>query len=325
MKVKIVFINDEKTKIERLEQKLNGIQSNIEFSTDDSIYDDTMCCLVNWDIFIKKYNSREKIIYIINNDFTDGWFCHSNKNVALISCAFFDVLFKMFNLSLDDYLIYQIAISLVTLCSAVSEMQLSSIHPGKSEGCFLDYCGNKIDVIYGIKAGHICHKCNDMLYNNVDKKEYLHSIRSLLNFVRDDFISKEKIDYLGVFVVMKFSKEKDKIYEAILEVTNDFGLNCNRADKNLISNNIYDNVVSNLNDNNYVIVDLCSNENVYLELGYALAKGRRIILIKKNGNETEPASDINNMIYIPYSNVNDLKKKLIEHLCGKFHLKYNKR
>ena len=95
---------------------------------------------------------------------------------------------------------------------------------------------------------------------------------------------------MNVFVIMPFDQAFDSVYRDLIKIPLEGeGFNVARADDpgddRIIHENIYDEIVQNLWDADYVIADLTnSNPNVYYELGIAHTLNKRTVRIAQDTN-----------------------------------------
>jgi len=84
-----------------------------------------------------------------------------------------------------------------------------------------------------------------------------------------------------VFVLMPFSKKFKDIYEVgIKAACKDAGTYCERIDEQIFQENILERIYNEIAKADYVIADMTGrNANVYYEVGYAHAMGKRVILL----------------------------------------------
>ncbi len=108
---------------------------------------------------------------------------------------------------------------------------------------------------------------------------------------------------MNVFVIMPFDSEFDVVYRDLIKhPLEDAGCTVSRADdpseNSVFYENIYDQIVLNLWDADYIIADLTgSNPNVTYELGIAHALNKRTIQISQS---LDLMFDIKSQNVIPY-------------------------
>ncbi len=105
---------------------------------------------------------------------------------------------------------------------------------------------------------------------------------------------------LSVFVIMPFTETwSDDTYFILKDTCQDINATIIRADEVLGSNIIIDDIISQIKKSNIIIADITvRNANVYYELGYAHALGKKVILIAQEG--TEIPFDIAYIRYLTY-------------------------
>jgi len=303
-KIDIKLINcDDKLLINELGDILNGLQNLIKFN----VYNINLEIedIISWEEFKITHQKDNYSIYITKNKLDDNWFSHNEKNFALISYFDWDELYAPPHVV--DYLLYQISLAITIFFSSINERTLIDISHTSAIGCLMDACSSKDEIIYGMKSGLLCQKCISCLREYRIQDNQLNIIKNILNYVRNAFTNAQKVNYKGVFIVMKF--DNNKIYEKIIEPTlTRLGLKCSRADKEYNDNTIYQNVIDCINSNRFVVVLLSNNKNVYFEYGYAIALKKDILVLKKKNVKEKVASDINNHIFYEYdeSNLSEL-------------------
>ena len=106
----------------------------------------------------------------------------------------------------------------------------------------------------------------------------------------DDILNKElevgsDINY--VFVIMSFDSKYDKVYEAMRnggKLVKDYSLQIERVSEHKGDYIITDRIEHSINKSEIIICDVSEKSpNVYYELGYARAKGKKIIMTAKEG------------------------------------------
>lgn len=89
------------------------------------------------------------------------------------------------------------------------------------------------------------------------------------------------------FVLMPFSKEFDDIYKLGIEsLCADMGIVAERVDEQKFSESILERIYRQIRDSDFIIADLTGrNENVFYEVGYAHALGKRCTLLTQDAND----------------------------------------
>lgn len=129
------------------------------------------------------------------------------------------------------------------------------------------------------------------------------------------------VDEKYVFIVMSFQSDPllQDAYEAIKRTTGKLkkGLKCERVDEIQDDFTITDKITDCIKKAGLIIVDLTGNRpNVYYELGYARALGKKIILLAKEGEK--PHFDVSTQNIIFYKNVSTLEQGLNKRLRAIF-------
>lgn len=124
---------------------------------------------------------RRPLIYVTHESFTDNWFSHEFQDISVISSYGFNRLDTGF--PLVDYLIYQIAQSLLTFAVKRSEQDLFHLCHDPALGCLFDLCSYKADIRLGMVAGGLCPKCHDTLREMGASETHLQDLTRILNVV----------------------------------------------------------------------------------------------------------------------------------------------
>jgi len=113
---------------------------------------------------------------------------------------------------------------------------------------------------------------------------------------------------------MPFKTELDNVYFAIERIGENLNCKVNRGDDLQISDKISDKILTYLIDSDLIIADISYHSpNVFLEVGYALAEGKEILLIAKSGeNLPFDIQDYKVVAYADPTNIKNLLKFLEE-------------
>src|SRR6478736_613480 len=115
-----------------------------------------------------------------------------------------------------------------------------------------------------------------------------------------------------VFILMPFDKSFDSVYENGIKPAADEMevLYCERVDKQIFEERILDRIYNQINKADIVVADMSGrNANVFYEVGYAHALGRRTILLVNDAKEIP--FDLKHHSHIIYKNdISFLKTEL---------------
>lgn len=112
------------------------------------------------------------------------------------------------------------------------------------------------------------------------------------------------------FVAIPFNDEYDDTYSlGIKGACDEVNAECIRLDKMYFQGMIQEKIFEEICNADIIIAEITDhNPNVFLEIGFALAKGKTIILLQKEG--TKKAFDVSSFQIIFYSKIGILKKDL---------------
>src|ERR687884_692284 len=114
-----------------------------------------------------------------------------------------------------------------------------------------------------------------------------------------------------VFVLMPFSKEFDDIYQlGIKAACQEAGAYCMRVDEQIFQENILERLYTQINKADLIVADMSGrNPNVFYEVGYAHALGKKVILVTDNSEDIP--FDLKHYPHIVYGGrIIDLKREL---------------
>lgn len=127
----------------------------------------------------------------------------------------------------------------------------------------------------------------------------------------------------SVFVAMPFAKEMRDVWKfGIYHPVRKAGLLCERIDEEAFVGDIIERMKKRIEDAALVIADLTGdNPNVFFELGYALGKQRRAMLLrkapdKKKKKDEQLPFDVRTEKCLIYEDASDLEQKLTNELKG---------
>ena len=119
------------------------------------------------------------------------------------------------------------------------------------------------------------------------------------------------------FVLMPFDDAFNDTYElSIKEACNKGGAYCERVDEQLYEGSIIERIYNQIDKADFVIADMTGrNPNVFYEVGYAHALGKRVVLLTKNADDIP--FDLKHYPHIVYeSKLTLLRDKLVKQMCS---------
>jgi hypothetical protein len=117
------------------------------------------------------------------------------------------------------------------------------------------------------------------------------------------------------FVLMPFDKEFDDIYKfGIKKTAEELGIIAERVDEQHFSETILERVYRQIENSDFIIADMTGkNPNVFYEVGYAHAKGKKCALITQSA--TDIPFDLKHHTHVIYNGtIADLSEKLSDKL-----------
>jgi len=134
---------------------------------------------------------------------------------------------------------------------------------------------------------------------------------------REDMLKNYKEAEKKVFVIMPFALIFDDVWNGGIEracKSEDFGYL--RVDKISLSSWITEDIVNYIELADFVIADITGNNpNVMFELGWALARDRKPIVIRQKGDPNEVPFDVKGIRYISYVNSWSGIERLYRDIC----------
>lgn len=117
----------------------------------------------------------------------------------------------------------------------------------------------------------------------------------------DNFPGKDSRPKRFVFVLMPFKPAFNNVYEfGIQQSCERIGLHCERADKQIFEGTILDRIYNQISKADIIVADMTGqNPNVFYEVGYAHALGKRVILL--TGTREDIPFDLVHYPHIIYS------------------------
>ena len=117
-----------------------------------------------------------------------------------------------------------------------------------------------------------------------------------------------------IFVLMPFSEEFFDIYElGIKDACHDAGAYCERVDEQIFDGKIVERIYNQISKADVVVADMTGRSaNVFYEVGYAHALGKRVILLTRES--TDIPFDLKDYPHIRYGQITELKSDLTKRL-----------
>ena len=134
---------------------------------------------------------------------------------------------------------------------------------------------------------------------------------------KEDILKKFKSAEKKVFVIMPFDPIFDDVWKGGIErACNTEGFGCLRVDEVSLSTWITEDIKKYMEMADVVITDITgSNPNVMFEIGWALAKEKRPIVIRQEDDPNKVPFDIKDIRYISYANSWSGIERLYKDIC----------
>jgi hypothetical protein len=206
--------------------------------------------------------------------------------------------------TVEEFLAYCVASSL--LCRDLD----FPIH-SETRGCPNDYCDDRSDINRGMATCQLCDECDSVLQSAAEHQRV--SIPEIAAVKRMfDSVAKRRV----CFVLMPFREQFDDVYRNIKGVVESNGYECVRADEIFKPMNIMRIVVELIHRADILIADVTGrNANVFYELGYSHAIGKRTILLTQRDEDVP--FDVKQQQYVRYKKGPSMKRTL-EHALTRY-------
>lgn len=134
---------------------------------------------------------------------------------------------------------------------------------------------------------------------------------------QEDMLKKYKSAEKKVFVIMPFAPVFDDVWRgAIKRACNTEGFGCLRVDEVSLSTWITEDIEKYIEMADVVIADITANNpNVMFELGWALAKAKKPIVIRQQNDPNKVPFDVQGIRYISYVNSWSGIERLFTDIC----------
>jgi hypothetical protein len=132
-------------------------------------------------------------------------------------------------------------------------------------------------------------------------------------------LAQRLISGISVFVIMSFRPECDDTYGTIERVCRLVDLKTVRTDKTKETERIFARIIQGIHDAAFVIADVSVESlNVYYELGYAEALGKRVIVTAKEGTKLPfDTKDIPTLLWKDQTRLADSLRPQLEEITGR--------
>jgi hypothetical protein len=217
--------------------------------------------------YARKHHPREYPISICDIPIRNELCTSFDADSALVNLYQWTEKFP--NCTKDKILAFQIVDILIT-------RRITTPTHSKARGCPSDYCESSIERVKALLNSEFCSECqsiikNEILLGAISPKEVASIFRIL------DWIA----DRRRIFVIMPFGDNYSNVYySCIRPLAQKFNWTCIRGDEVRQLSEIIDLIFEEIYRASLIIADLSdSNTNVFYELGYAHAIGKRTILL----------------------------------------------
>ena len=141
---------------------------------------------------------------------------------------------------------------------------------------------------------------------------------------RIDELQKQNAKHKKGFIAMWFPEDKsmDPTRDAIKEVFVETGYQISIIDEKQHNNQIVPEILYEIETSDFIVADLTGNRNgVYYEAGYALGRGKQVILTTDKNkidedDDNAPHFDVAQINQIRYENLDDLKVQLFNRITA---------
>jgi hypothetical protein len=147
--------------------------------------------------------------------------------------------------------------------------------------------------------------------------ETLNSLSNdMIDFAKEVVLLVERlVTPRNVFVIMSFKTEFEDVWTSCDEVCGEFKFKADRTDKSTSLERIVARIETGIQKSAFVIADVSKlSANVFYELGYARALGKKVILTAKKG--TQLPFDLGDIPTIFWANQGELKDRLRTYITG---------
>ncbi len=150
------------------------------------------------------------------------------------------------------------------------------------------------------------------------KESRARSARAIAATVEE--VSSGPAEKASVFVAMPYARMMRDIWRfGIRNPVRSLGLVCERVDEQHFTGDVIQQIRKGIENAELIVADLTGqNPNVFLEVGYAWGKDRRVLFIHQNagGEEPELPFNVRTDVVLFYEDATDLEEKLTKKLKG---------
>lgn len=169
----------------------------------------------------------------------------------------------------------------------------------------LTTCNDDVEFFYAVIL------LIDNIYENTEQGQFKESILQGLREYQLSDLAKIVPQSIKVFVAMSFASNMDEARTSIKRVLNNCGYKPILIDEKQHNNQIVEEIFNEISESEFVVADLTGQKGgVYLEVGYALAKGKSVILLCSAKEKKKIHFDVRQINTIFWEDKEDLEERL---------------